>query len=104
MSSTTCETSGRQRRKQIDVAQLETRHQVPRLFDRQFGLSTRNVRKRSGPHEGGPLCVRIAMLDSANQVVVRDRAAQHEEHEQQRADRVQRTHSERQKQGDEHER
>ena len=33
-------------------------------------------------------CVRIAMRDSANQVVVRDRAAQHEEHEQQRADRV----------------
>ena len=48
-------------------------------------------------------CVRIAMRDSANQVVIRDRAAQHEEHQQQGPDRVQGAHSEGQEQGDQHE-
>ena len=62
MRSTTCETSGRQRRKQIDVAQLETRHQVPRLFDRRFGRQPLSVRKRSGPLEGGPVIAHQALL------------------------------------------
>ncbi len=45
----------------------------------------------------------VAGCRSTNQVVVRDRAAQHEEHQQQGPDRVQGAHSEGQEQGDQHE-